>query len=651
MVPHRHAASLGELFQCPPSSTYRQDVERIRNEVNRILLRKDQMLLRQMSRVNLAGDKAVFWSHLIVNLLRKQNSPETMQSFIKYAIREKMLESYTKGKDISEVLRDNSMSTLLLVTCTQTEGRQYLLNTLQPCLQKLQPIIKDCEIDPARIAPEKAAQNQANLHQACRTLLDAIIQSKDQLPLPLRSMCALIRKEVIRLWQISVSYSQHNADPARKRHKSYQYLPSSQGTLSTTHTGSSPVPLNPDEPLDESEPRFYRFSNMDLPQFDESIVGNDFADDLTKHLMSILERSTHSPLGTATPSPAASTGRFSIESPVAPSFLSRSQNSRPASKAMGGRVRSVGLPSTHLSEPEEFNAIEKVMGTLLFIRFIIPAMTSPETFGLPPEPSSRARRGYVLCAKVIAALCNGIQFGSKESYMSCMNSFLRESRPKVRPYLQHICLSGDSRSLRRSHKGTPSLHIHPDMNLTDYLTQHLESAFSIDDFDTRCSLNLGENLGLDSRPSYTSASSSESMDFRSLRNPRRADGSGEDDLLLFVYQNIDTLISDCASRSQDTDNWAEIEQDLRELRKMLGNFSPELEYLYYLKTGALCVSTDTTAVASSTQSGSIEHDDLLTPLTSHSTDALSLKSPFPALSLGKALRSLGGRNNGISPLF
>ncbi|KAJ1968897.1 hypothetical protein IWQ62_000964, partial [Dispira parvispora] len=92
---------------CPPSSTYRQDVERVRNEVNRILLRKDQMLLRQMSRVNLAGDKAVFWSHLIVNLLRKQNSPETMQSFIKYAIREKMLESYTKGKDISEVLRDN----------------------------------------------------------------------------------------------------------------------------------------------------------------------------------------------------------------------------------------------------------------------------------------------------------------------------------------------------------------------------------------------------------------------------------------------------------------------------------------------------------------------------------------------------------------
>ncbi|KAJ3170859.1 Ras GTPase activating protein ira2 [Geranomyces variabilis] len=85
---------------------------------------------------------------------------------------------------------------------------------------------------------------------------------------------------------------------------------------------------------------------------------------------------------------------------------------------------------------------EKVVGSFLFLRFFVPAITSPDTYGLIEgrvQPS--ARRGLVLCGKVLTAMCNDVDFGNKEQYLMCLNHFLRENREKVKDFLVYASAS------------------------------------------------------------------------------------------------------------------------------------------------------------------------------------------------------------------
>jgi hypothetical protein len=51
------------------------------------------------------------------------------------------------------------------------------------------------------------------------------------------------------------------------------------------------------------------------------------------------------------------------------------------------------------------------------------------------RPPNQARRGLVLSSKVLTALCNDIEFGSKESYLMPMNSFLKDYRDQMKEFL------------------------------------------------------------------------------------------------------------------------------------------------------------------------------------------------------------------------
>ncbi|KAJ1969650.1 hypothetical protein H4R35_006079, partial [Dimargaris xerosporica] len=567
--------------------------------------------------------------------------------FIKHAIRDKMLESFTRGKDISEVLRDNSMSTMLLVTYTQVEGRAYLVSLLQPCMDELQRLIKDCEIDPMRVDSAKLEQNRRNLYKACTMLLEAVIKAQAQMPTSLQAMCSLIRSEVIRLWHFSVSYNQHTADASRKRCKSQEIK------APVKHPQAHPLAPNGRSysESDSSRQTQQSFSNLDLPSLDEGIVGADFANDLTQQLQRMLDESVSLRQSIWLSNSLNGTNRFSVESPVAVEFLSRhaSHQSRSCGPSTP-RSPGVATSTNQDSGPVDFNAIEKMIGTLLFIRFFIPALTSPESFGLPDEPSSRARRGFVLCAKVIAALCNGIEFGTKEGYMECMNAFLRESRPKVRAFLQYICtqarpMSTANRSQMRAGDRSPLDH----MDVGDYLAQRLESAFSMDDFDARCSLNLGEHLGLGT-PSKTNAHVSQLDALKAHKSHQRTDSDSEDDLLLFIYENIDTLFSDCSERARSNDDWPTIEANFAELRTILGNFSPELEYLYYSHTGqmgrtATLVGSPCSSAATVNSRLQRKGSDagLLTPIST-SPDSKTARSPFTNFMFSKALKAWGPKS-------
>jgi len=70
----------------------------------------------------------------------------------------------------------------------------------------------------------------------------------------------------------------------------------------------------------------------------------------------------------------------------------------------------------------------KAIGGLFFLRFIVPAITTPHIYGLlPVPPNEPVQRNLVLLAKVLQNLANSATFGAKEAHMAKLNDFVEEN--------------------------------------------------------------------------------------------------------------------------------------------------------------------------------------------------------------------------------
>jgi len=82
---------------------------------------------------------------------------------------------------------------------------------------------------------------------------------------------------------------------------------------------------------------------------------------------------------------------------------------------------------------------EKAVGSLMFLRFLSPALVAPHQYGLASHPPSPPmQRKLVLVTKVLQNLANGVQFGSKEDFMTVLNSFLDENKTTTENFLTAI---------------------------------------------------------------------------------------------------------------------------------------------------------------------------------------------------------------------
>lgn len=79
---------------------------------------------------------------------------------------------------------------------------------------------------------------------------------------------------------------------------------------------------------------------------------------------------------------------------------------------------------------------EKIIGSFLFLRFIVPGITSPDLNGIMMEKITPAvRRGLILCGKMMTALCNDTEFGYKETSLMPCNPFLEKYRYMMKDFL------------------------------------------------------------------------------------------------------------------------------------------------------------------------------------------------------------------------
>jgi len=66
-----------------------------------------------------------------------------------------------------------------------------------------------------------------------------------------------------------------------------------------------------------------------------------------------------------------------------------------------------------------------IVGVFFFLRFMIPAIVTPTSYGLLlDEPVPQAQRGLILISKLLQNLSNGIEFDSFDEYYQEMNKFI-----------------------------------------------------------------------------------------------------------------------------------------------------------------------------------------------------------------------------------
>ncbi|KAJ2321030.1 hypothetical protein IWW52_000999 [Coemansia sp. RSA 2704] len=430
-----------------------------------LLLQNDCAVAKLLCRLEISGDRAATMASHLVSFLRGNPQTSNKVEDIVIGAFDLHVSRYAKlSANPRNVLRDNNLATMLVVCYLQQTCRSYLVSILQPVMSAIEPYVSSCELDPMRLDKNDVgttSRNSYNLYCVCRSVLDAVFSAGKHAPPEMRRLCTLIRRRIEDTWDM----------PA---------LPPPTPSAKPKVSPNKELPQLPILELNDWE--------KDL----KSTVQVDIMNDIKAALDAWLEKpdaaissdsaSTDLPMPPAKPKESTEDGycsetRRSIVNLMSSSFtrsegldtslsIKNGELARAAEKPRLSQVkdtwRQTQSPRKHMSPSMSsrfskhaskrysgsyFTPVETVISMLIFVRFFIPILTSPEAYGLVEEKISPSnRRGLLLCAKVLAVLCNGVSFGSKEPYLMPMNGLIREYRPKLRQFLQAISSGVDQDS-------------------------------------------------------------------------------------------------------------------------------------------------------------------------------------------------------------
>ncbi|KAJ1817141.1 hypothetical protein LPJ75_001799, partial [Coemansia sp. RSA 2598] len=414
------------------------------------------------------------------------------------------------------VLRDNNLATMLVVCYLQQSCRDYLVSILQPVMTAIAPYVENCELDPMRLQQGDGvgvtARNSYNLYCVCRSVLDAVFSAAKHAPVEMQRLCALIRTRIESAWgiqmfvpQTPISANRKSTQKPKGKEKNEQKEEEEEqqrqqqpmlelGEWETDLKSTVRVDIMSDikAALDEwlenpqtaaavasahakVEARAQRLtqlssmaptsaSSAETPQPPKKTdIGrvrsvDDSESDRTRQSIVEMMSSSFSNLqdpdttlsirGSST-MPRTQKARSPISAEIKDSWRQTPTSRKHMSPAMSLRM------SKHASKRfsgSYFSPVETVISMLIFVRFFIPILTAPDAYGINVKMSPANRRGLLLCAKVLAVLCNGVSFGAKEPYLMSMNGLIREYRPKLRNFL-HAISAGASLALDNNETG------------------------------------------------------------------------------------------------------------------------------------------------------------------------------------------------------
>ncbi|KAJ1727964.1 hypothetical protein LPJ61_004299, partial [Coemansia biformis] len=444
-----------------------------------LLLKNDCALARLLCRLEISGDRAATMaSHLVSFLRGNPHTADSVEDFVTGAFDVHVACYSALAANPRNVLRDNNLATMIVVCYLQQTCRSYLVSILQPVMTAIEPFVESCELDPMRLPQGHSvgttSRNSYNLYCVCRTVLDAVFSAGRHAPAAMRSLCTFIRLRIEAAWDLP------------------ELRPDTPSAAPTGHASRTrpagfvlgqprpPATAKSKQPDDEQQPI------LELQEWEndlKSTVQVDIMNDIKTALDSWLAKPDSAALDAgadmfASPGPQAGKShdddyncetRRSITNLMASTLgatdtldmtlsirgdkrakareglrLSQikdtwRQTQSPRKPASPTASTQAGKHASRRISGSYFSPTETVISMLIFVRFFIPILTSPEAYGLvDARMSPDSRRGLLLCAKVLAVLCNGLSFGSKETYLIPMNGLIREYRPKLRRFLHAI---------------------------------------------------------------------------------------------------------------------------------------------------------------------------------------------------------------------
>jgi hypothetical protein len=92
----------------------------------------------------------------------------------------------------------------------------------------------------------------------------------------------------------------------------------------------------------------------------------------------------------------------------------------------------------------ENNTDYKAVGAFFFLRFLCPAVMTPQVYGLlPAQPGETSQRYFVLISKTLQNLANETLPGVKEEYMAKMNEFVTDNVPVLHKFIDHLAFDDE----------------------------------------------------------------------------------------------------------------------------------------------------------------------------------------------------------------
>ncbi|KAJ1665585.1 hypothetical protein EV178_003090 [Coemansia sp. RSA 1646] len=482
------------------SSTFTSEVETqyLQQRSTELLLQNDFALAKLLCRLEISGDKAATMaSHLVSFLRGNPKTVDQVDAFVLGAF-DTHLRTYAQiSPNPRNILRDNNLATMLVVCYLQQSCRSYLVSILQPVMTAISPFVHNCELDPNRLADDSdettISRNAYNLYCVCRSVLDAVFSAGKHAPAEMRQLCTAIRSRIEASWELPSAVPQvpskasRQGTPAPKQKEPEQpilELKDWEKDLKTTVQVDimSDIKAALDEWLehpykDKTLASLSAKQRLNAPKAGASLysmeaaslgavsgsgststnliggaqtTGDDaYCNEARQSLITMMSSTFSSP-----DKLEASLSLNKKKNPQAPIALRASEIKNTWRQTQSPRKTMSPTMSTRFSKHTSrrfsgsyFTPVETVISMLIFVRFFIPILTAPDAYGLDVKMSPANRRGLLLCAKVLAVLCNGVSFGTKETYLLPMNGLIKEYRPKLRHYLHAISSGAGTASM------------------------------------------------------------------------------------------------------------------------------------------------------------------------------------------------------------
>ncbi|KAK9721494.1 hypothetical protein K7432_003375 [Basidiobolus ranarum] len=308
----------------------------------------------------------------------KQEDSSWLELFLKRILKQKMTENYAKGFDASDTLRENCMTTKLMNSFLWYEGQDYLVDSLHRTILSIHSFALNCEIDGFRLGREYSSEE--------------IEEHKDYL----EKACVMLLASMVG--------NQHKM-PASFRRLCHFMKTEIENTW-------GPMAAKPRTESDELK------SNR------TSIAMGNYWKRLSSEIATSISK----------------TGNYMMY----PSKGDELDQKRPRSEIYysTGKENKFSRNSGSWKQDAMMSASEKAVGSLLFLRFFIPAIISPDHYSLVNESvTPEERRGFLLCAKVLTGMCNNVDFGKKEAYIRIMNPFIHEYRAMIKSFVKFASAS------------------------------------------------------------------------------------------------------------------------------------------------------------------------------------------------------------------